>query len=53
MISKHVPPISGLTGLVTCCTIDGIWNFAIGSNFHRHKIQGFIFEIKENSLVGL
>ncbi len=26
MISKHVPPLSGLTNLVvaTCCTIDGV-----------------------------
>jgi hypothetical protein len=24
MIFKHVPPLSGLTGLVTSCTIDGV-----------------------------
>ncbi len=29
------------------------WNSTIGSNFHKHKTWGLIFEIKENNLVGL
>jgi len=54
MISKLVPPLGGLTSLVTSCTMDGIVRILItSSNFHIHKTRWFILKIKENSMVGL
>jgi hypothetical protein len=54
MISKPVAPLSGLIGLVTSCTTNGIARtLLLVLISHKHKTWGFIFEIKENNMVGL
>jgi len=54
MISKSVPPFSGLIGLFgNGNRLYHIWrwNFATSSNLHIYKTKEFIFKIKESSLV--
>ncbi len=54
MISKLVAPLSGLIGSVTSCTTDGVARtLLLVLISHKHKTWGFIFEIRENNMVGL
>jgi len=54
MISKPIPPLNGLTSLVTSCTIDGIVGILLLDLISTNtKLRGFVFEIKESSSIGM